>query len=189
MAESSRELTDQKRVREEIELVKAAKRDPTEFGVLYRRYIDPVFRYLYSRTGNVPDAEDATAQTFLVAFETLSSLRQEEHFASWLFAIARHKVMDGFRARKGLVSIDEVAEISVEKDPLGEVIHSDQTALLKRLIAGLPEEERELLRLRFLAALSFAEMARVLGRNEDAVKKSLYRLLARLHNQVEVVND
>jgi RNA polymerase sigma-70 factor (ECF subfamily) len=189
MAESSRELSDLKRAREEIELVKAAKRNPTEFGALYRRYVDPVFRYLYSRTGSVPDAEDAAAQTFLAAFETLGSLRQEEHFASWLFTIARHKAMDGFRAQKGLVSIEEVAEIAIDKDPLSEVIHSDQTALLKRLVAALPEEERELLRLRFLAGLSFAEMGRLLQRNEDAVKKTLYRLLARLHDQVEVQDD
>jgi RNA polymerase sigma-70 factor (ECF subfamily) len=60
---------------------------------------------------------------------------------------------------------------------------------LAQLIAALPEDERELLRLRFLASLSFPEMARLLRRNEEAVKKSLYRLLARLHDQVEVTHD
>lgn len=190
MAESSREtMTESQRPEVDIGLVKAAKGDPRAFAELYQSFVEPVFRYLYSRTGNVHDAEDATAQTFLVAFETIASLRQEEHLASWLFSIARHKVMDQYRTQKRIVSIDFVAEIATEKDPLSEVIRSEQSATLAQLIAALPEDERELLRLRFLASLSFPEMARLLRRNEEAVKKSLYRLLARLHDQVEVTHD
>jgi RNA polymerase sigma-70 factor (ECF subfamily) len=182
MAESSREtMTESQRPEVDIGLVKAAKGDPRAFAELYQSFVEPVFRYLYSRTGNVHDAEDA--------FETIASLRQEEHLASWLFSIARHKVMDQYRTQKRIVSIDFVAEITTEKDPLSEVIRSEQSATLAQLIAALPEDERELLRLRFLASLSFPEMARLLRRNEEAVKKSLYRLLARLHDQVEVTHD
>jgi RNA polymerase sigma-70 factor (ECF subfamily) len=50
----------------------------------------------------------------------------------------------------------------------------------------LPEEDRELLRLRFLANLSFPEIAHFLHRNEEATKKTIYRLVERLHNQLEV---
>jgi RNA polymerase sigma factor, sigma-70 family len=189
MAEIKRGFIEQQSVFEIVGLVRMAKRDPREFAALYRQYVKPVYGYLFSHLGNVHDAEDVTAQTFLAAFETLGTLRQEEYFASWLFSIARNKAMDRFRKQRSEVSLDEVAEPSIEKDPLTEVIHSEQTLLLKRLITGLPDEERELLRLRFLAGLSFAEMARLLGRNEETVKKSLYRLLARLHEQVEVVND
>jgi len=53
----------------------------------------------------------------------------------------------------------------------------------------LPQEDRELLRLRFLADMSFPEIARFLHRKEEAVKKSIYRLLARLKSQVEVSNE
>jgi RNA polymerase sigma-70 factor (ECF subfamily) len=69
------------------------------------------------------------------------------------------------------------------------VIQSEQTAVLSKLIQALPEEDRELLRLRFLAAMSFPEIAHFLHRNEEAVKKSIYRLLARLHSQLEVSNE
>jgi hypothetical protein len=138
MAESSREtMTESQRPEVDIGLVKAAKGDPRAFAELYQSFVEPVFRYLYSRTGNVHDAEDATAQTFLVAFETIASLRQEEHLASWLFSIARHKVMDQYRTQKRIVSIDFVAEITTEKDPLSEVIRSEQSATLAQLIAAL----------------------------------------------------
>jgi RNA polymerase sigma-70 factor (ECF subfamily) len=97
--------------------------------------------------------------------------------------------MDCFRRRKNTSSFNEVDEISVEKDPLYEVIQSEQMSALSKLIQSLPQEDRELLRLRFLADMSFPEIARFLHRKEEAIKKSIYRLLARLKSQVEVSNE
>ncbi len=191
MAESGIALTSKKINCEsdELRIIKAARQNPRVFGQLYKLYVEQVFRYLYSRVGNVHDAEDITSQTFLIAFEFFDRFRQDEHFASWLFTIARNKAMDHFRKRKNTSSIDEIEDIPVENDPLIGVIQSEQTAVLSILIQALPEEDRELLRLRFLAEMSFPEIAHNLNRNEEAVKKSIYRLLARLHSQVELSNE
>ena len=190
MAESSTALTSKQINREsdELRIIRAVRKDPRAFGGLYKLYVEQVFRYLYSRLGNVHEAEDITAQTFLAAFESFDKFRQDGRFASWLFTIARNKAMDHFRQRKNSVSIDEVEEVPIENDPLHGLIQSEQAAALSKLIQVLPEEERELLRLRFLAEMSFPEIAHLLHRNEEAVKKSVYRLLARLHNQLEVSN-
>ena len=191
MAESSIVLISEKINREsdELRIIKAAREDPKAFGELYKLYVEQIFRYLYSRVGNVHEAEDVTAQTFLVAFESFDRFREDGHFASWLFTIARNKAMDHFRQRKNISCIDEAANIPVENDPLYGVIQLEQMAALSKLIQALPEEDRELLRFRFLAAMSFPEIAHFLHRNEDAVKKSIYRLLARLHSQLEVSNE
>jgi RNA polymerase sigma-70 factor (ECF subfamily) len=173
----------------ELLLLQAAKRDPKAFGEVYRLYVEHIFRYLFGRLGSVPEAEDATAQTFLAAFESFGKFRQDGHFASWLFAIARHKAMDHYRQRKNTIPIEEIRDLPEAADPLPGIIRSQQAAALRELIQALPEEDRELLRLRFLAAMSFPEIARLLGRNEDAVKKAAYRLLARLHGQLEVSNE
>jgi len=92
MAESSIALTSEKIKREadETKLIKAVKRDPRAFGELYKLYVNQIFRYLYSRIGNLEEAEDATSKTFLAAFEAFDKFRQDGHFASWLFAIARN---------------------------------------------------------------------------------------------------
>ncbi len=191
MAESSMTLPSNKVNSETYELgiIQAARQDPKAFGELYLLYVERVFRYLYSRVGNVHDAEDLTSQTFLVALESFARLRQDRQFASWLFTIARNKAMDSYRQKKNIASIDEVAEILGENDPLSGVIQSDQAAVLSKLIQALSEEECELLRLRFLADLSFPQIAHLLRRNESAIKKSIYRLLARLHSQMEVSNE
>lgn len=174
---------------DELSMIQAARKDPDAFGALYRLYVEKVYRYLYSRMGNVTEAEDATAQTFLAAYESFAGFHREEHFASWLFAIARNKAVDFYRQQKKISPFGLPEDLAVENDPINEVIRSEQSLALAKLIQVLPEEERELLRLRFLAELSFPEIAYLLHRNEEAVKKSIYRLLARLHNQLEVTND
>ncbi len=191
MAESSIALKSEKIKREtdELKIIKAARQDPRVFGELYQLYVEQVFRYLYSRIGNVHDAEDITAQTFLLAFESFDKFRQDGHFASWLFTIARNKAMDYFRQQTNPAFTVEVEDIPVEDDLLYGVIRSEQTASLAGLIRALPEEDLELLRLRFLAEMSFPEIAYILHRNEEAVKKSTYRLLARLNSQLEVANE
>ncbi len=171
------------------DMIQAARQDPKAFGGLYQHYVRQVFRYIYSRIGNMQEAEDLTAQTFLAAFESLDRLRQDGHFVSWLFSIARNKVTDHYRRKNRSASFDEVPDIAAQDDPLSGVIQSEQTADLSRLIHNLPEAERELLRLRFLADMSYPEVARCLHRNKDAVKKSIYRLLARLQSQLEVSNE
>jgi RNA polymerase sigma-70 factor (ECF subfamily) len=176
-------------VEEEDHLVLDAQRDPKAFGKLYLHYIQPVYRYLYSRTDHVQEAEDLTAQTFLAAFEAFGRYRHEGHFRAWLFKIARLKTMDYFRRNRPLISIEQAEQVSAPDDPLLEVIQTERAAALAKLIRSLPEDEREILRLRYVAELSFGEIGSLLNRNEEAVKKTIYRLLARLKNQLEVHHD
>lgn len=167
------------------ELIAAARRDPHQFGALYQRYANPVFRYLYSRNGDIHEAEDLTAQTFLAAFETFERYRGDGHFAAWLFGIARNKAVDAYRSRHADLALDEAVGTDGEADPLAGAIRTEQSAALAGLIRALDPEEQEILRLRYLGELSFREMGSLLGRSEEAIKKTTYRLLARLHSQVE----
>lgn len=190
MAESSATLTYQlfEIETDESDLVEAARKDLREFGGLYKRYVTPVFRYLYSRTGNVHEAEDITAQTFLIALETFERFRGDGHFSSWLFGIARNKVIDHYRQCKPVVPIENTTSEAENADPLSAAIQTEQAAAAAKIIKTLDEEEQELLRLRFLAGMSFREIAHLVKRNEDAVKKTTYRLLARLQSQLEELN-
>ena len=105
--------------------------------------------------------------------------------AAWLFSIARHKCMDHFRKQHQQVPLEDAQHVAAETDLLQQLIPTERVAALVAQIASLPEAERDLIRLRYVAELSFRDIARLLGRNEDAVKKSLYRLLDRLAGQLE----
>jgi len=166
-------------------LVKAAQRNPAAFAAVYDRFLTPVYRYLYSRTGNVPDAEDLTAQTFLSALERLSSYREHGTFAGWLFAIAHSKVIDHYRRNRPQGGLESAREVAGDADPVGEVEQRLDLEQLVSIFQNLSEDEQEIIRLRYVAGLSFAELAAALGKREDAIKKSLYRLLARVQSQME----
>jgi RNA polymerase sigma-70 factor (ECF subfamily) len=170
----------------EAALVAEAKRDLAAFDQLYDLYVQPLYRFLLSRISDVQGAEEVTAQTFLAALEGFPRYRHQGQFAAWLFSIARNKVVDYFRQERGNPGLDETAPSPNEADPLQHAIKTERVAKLTALISELPEEERELIRLRFVAEMRFSEIASLIKRKEDTVKKSLYRLLARLKSQVEV---
>lgn len=165
--------------------VAAAQADPTAFAALYEDYVPRVFGYLYSRVRVHSEAEELTAQTFLAALEQLPRYKHQGHFAAWLFAIARNKVADSFRARP-TEALEAAQQIAGDNDILQDVAQRERIGALRTQIAALPEDQAELLQLRFVADLSFAEIGELLGRTEGAVKKSIYRCLDRLQRQLEV---
>ena len=170
--------------REDTEAIAKSQKDPDEFSELYDRYVQPVYRYLYYRTGSAAEAEDLTSQTFLAALEALPRYRDQGNFAAWLFRIARGKVIDHARRQKNQLPLEE--EYPAEgNDLLAQVAHADEIERLAALIRQLDEDEQELVRLRYTAGLPFAQIAAILGSNENTVKKSLYRVMARLQSQLE----
>ncbi len=166
-------------------LVEAAREDPAAFGALYNLYVQSLYRYLYSQVGTVHDAEDLTSQTFITAYESLPRYRERGFFSAWLFRIARSKLADHFRRHRHEVTLDAAESIVAGPDTLGLVIQDEEVCRLRSLIRELKESEQDLIRLRYVADLSFAEIANILGKREDAIKKSMYRLLARLKSQME----
>jgi len=166
-------------------LIADARENPAAFARLYDRYIQPVYRYLYSRIGDVHAAEDVTSQTFMAAYEALPKYRERGQFSAWLFRIARSKMNDHFRRNRYEVGLDAAGEMLEREDSLGALIRAEELSKVRFLVKKLNEEEQDLIRLRYVAELSFAEIADLLGKREDAVKKSVYRLLERLKGQME----
>jgi RNA polymerase sigma-70 factor (ECF subfamily) len=154
------------------------------FEAVYDRFFQPVYRYILSRVRNVPEAEDLASQTFLTALESFPRFREQGRTAAWLFTIARNKIVDSYRRRSASpLPDDEDSAVFADDSHVGwdiEVLLS-----VRMRISALPEGDQELIRLRYVADLSFSEIAALVGKREDAVKKSLYRLVARVRNELE----
>jgi len=169
------------RAEEDASLVRAAQRNPAVFAALYRRYVTPIYRYLYSRLGHAAQAEDLTAQVFTEALEGLHRYREQGNFAGWLFTIARYKVTDHYRRQRPRVPLNEALDRPAQgDDPLTHVVQDEALQRLAALVTPLDEEQQELLRLRFAAGLTYGEIGKLVGRSEAAVKMVVYRLLHRL---------
>jgi RNA polymerase sigma-70 factor (ECF subfamily) len=155
------------------------------FKPLYLKWLSPVFRYFYYRVGNVKDAEDLTSQVFLKVFEELPRYNDRGHFPAWLFTIARHKAADFFRIKPSFISLEAEDPPDQNIDLLAQAVRTDEIQRLRDLIRSLPEAEQELIQLRFVVELGYREIAEVLGHKEDAVRKSISRLLDRLQSRLE----
>jgi RNA polymerase sigma-70 factor, ECF subfamily len=170
---------------DEAALVSVAQADPTAFDALYRRYLEPVYRYVRAQIPHREDAADLTQQIFLQALDALPTYQARGlPFAAWLFRIARNAVIDSYRRRKGgAVSFELLPEDLhpiAANDPLALVLEREREQRLHTLVHALPPHKRELLMLRFAGQLSSSEIALVVGRSPAAVQKQLTRILLEL---------
>ncbi len=169
----------------DAEAVLAAQKNPAKFQVLYDRWAVPVYQYFFHRTGDASSAEDLTSQLFLAAYQALPCYQHHGHFAAWLFTIARNLIKEHYRKKGREVPLETAENIPSPSNLAAEIVQNDEIRRLTKLIRSLPEEEQELIRLRYIADLSFADIAIVLNKGQDAVKKTLYRLQARLQALLE----
>jgi len=165
--------------------VERARDDPAAFALLYRRYVDGIYRYCLRRLGVKEAAEDATARVFTRALAALPAYR-EGSVRGWLFAIAHNVIANDLRAARGHQPLERAADVpDPAPSPETMALRADDGRLLRRLLATLPEEQRQLLELR-LAGLSGPEIARVLGKSHGAVKVAQFRAIARLRAMIDL---
>lgn len=165
--------------------------DAHAFDELYSRYSPRVFGYLFQRlNGNVEEAEDLTADVFTRVYEKIDGFHpQGAPLSAWVFRIAHNRLIDAVRRRprQTPLALDDAPEIS--SSPVFASI--DQQVALDQIKMGLGRltaEQRQVIVLRFLDGMSLAETARIVGRNEDAVKKLQARGLASLRRRMECLS-
>ena len=165
------------------ELIRAsALLDRAAFGELYRVYAPKIHRFIGFQVRDRVLAEDLTNQVFLRAMEAVTRYehRSVSEFNAWLYRIARNVVVDNWRAKRDTVPLEEalVAERGESLDS-----HFDQMARHEELQAAmvhLTDDQREVLAYRFSMGLSHAEIAKLMGRNEPAVRALQFRAIATL---------
>jgi RNA polymerase sigma-70 factor (ECF subfamily) len=154
---------------------------PGPFERVYDQHVVAIYRFVYARVGNRPDAEDLTAQVFVRAVEQLDTSREPGQIAAWLYRVAQNAVADYWRAfyRLPIVDAERVAP-GWEPVDVGEqqAVTDDRAARrVDAVLRGLPERYRRVLELRFLQRLSLAETAEAMGITNGNAKVLQYRAL------------
>ncbi|MDA5281557.1 ECF subfamily RNA polymerase sigma factor, BldN family [Streptomyces sp. NPDC054904] len=174
--------SDQARMMDLVERAQAGEADA--FGRLYDQYSDTVYRYIYYRVGGKATAEDLTSETFLRALRRISTFTwQGRDFGAWLVTIARNLVADHFKSSRFRLEVTtgEMLDANeVERSPEDSVLESLSNAALLEAVRKLNPQQQECVTLRFLQGLSVAETARVMGKNEGAIKTLQYRAVRTL---------
>lgn len=178
----------EKEFKEEEVLALASQGDRDAFGQLYQRYVERIFNYVYYRTGNTHDAEDLTARVFQRAMNHIHNYTDRGvPFSAWLYRIAHNLVANWHRdrSRKQEIPLDDIPVLPTKGDhPERRLVRSqEQDALLKH-IRKLPPERQNLLILKFVENMSNAEIGKIMGRSEGAVKSLYHRTLLALRDQL-----
>jgi RNA polymerase sigma-70 factor (ECF subfamily) len=172
---------------DESALIEQAKTDREAFGRLYALYVDRIYNYVYYRTGNSHDAEDLTARIFYRALRHIENYKdQGAPFAAWLYRIARNMIANWYRdsKRDRLLPLESAYGQGSGDGPEAAIQMMEDRDALLAAIRTLPPERQELLILKFVERLPNAEIGRIMGRTEGAIKLLYYRTLKSLRQEM-----
>ncbi len=177
----------------ELEVIAHAQKDPEMFGRLYDTYYQPIFGFMYNRTGNAEVAKDLTSETFFQALKNLHKYKPREgsKFKSWLFAIGVAQVGNYFRSRSKVleVSTDEAPEL-VDRDEfrpdiayqMGEDVGElkQQVELLHRVMKQLNQKQQTILTLRYFSHMTVPEIASTMDMKQGTIKSHIHRAIKKM---------
>jgi RNA polymerase sigma factor (sigma-70 family) len=172
---------DQEADLEALELVRLG--DASGAARLFQRWSGPLLRFTGRMLGNAAEAEEVTQDVFLKVIARAGQYDGRAPVASWLFAIAANACRDRMRqgVRRQNVPLDAVAEAAGADLPVDvRLVERQRRAAVRRALARLSDEQREVLVLARYHGLPYAEIARSLSISEGAVKTRIFRAMETL---------
>lgn len=159
------------------------------FSKLYELYFDKIYRFAYFRVSHKEIAEDITEEVFIRAFTSLSSLDKASSFESWLYQIARNRIIDYYRSKKQLLPLDDLENtLQYETNTIDSVnLQFDQKIFLKAL-RDIPEEQQTIIRMKFYEDLTNTEIAEITGKTEGSIRVIQHRALVKLKEIIEALD-
>lgn len=184
---------DRRRIQEAILVLRAQAGGDRAFERLYERYEERLLYYLRRVSGSADVAEDAFGETWLKAYRSIRRLENPRAFRTWLYRIARNAAMDRLRGAGREIALDDPGVREAVAAARAEADEPDLDAFeVADLHAGLEAIEpihREVLTLRFLEALSYEEIAEVVGVPVGTVRSRIHYGRAALRRAVEAIRE
>lgn len=162
---------------------RAQKGNPESFGDLYDHYSPQIYRFIFLKVSDKHEAEDLSHEVFLSAWQNIDNYDYRGlPFSSWLYRIARNRVIDHYRARKETVSIDDVSESAFQVIEAIEHDLDQQIDLtkIKAALQQLSEEQQNIIILRFIEDLTPSEIAAIINKSEGAIRLAQHRAIKKL---------
>ena len=163
-------------------LERARTYDAQALGEVYDRYAASIYRYLYRLLGEATQAEDLTGEVFLKLLQALATNRgPRDRIDGWLFRVAHNLAMDQFRRDKKAPSIPLDEELIADGGQPPEIVEQWLARYqLRACLRRLTSDQQQVIVLRFVEERPLAEVARLMGKSEGAVKTLQHRAISRL---------
>lgn len=164
----------------------ATKKD---FEKFYHSHIDKVYRFVFFRCQDKNLAEDLVSEIFLKALEHFDSYDENRSKSAWLMTITKNHLANYWRDRKPTVSLDSGNDEDFEgdndaqwlKSAIFEAQKQTRKNMVYEILAKLKPEERDLVTLHYLFGYSYAEIGKMKGMSEGAVKVAAHRVVKKMH--------
>ena len=166
---------------------KLKQNEPAARASLYEEYAGLVYSFCLRTLRDRAHAEDATHDTFVMMFRDIHQLKDPERLRSWIFTIARNRMLMFIRARKRVDPLTD--DIVADDSPLDIVIGRDLNARIDDAISRLPGDDRQMIYLRDVVGLSYREIADVTKRSHSAVKSAIFRARRTLIQKLRLLLD
>ena len=172
--------------------------DDTAFSVLVRKYQKPVHALVWRKIGDFHIAEDITQETFLKAYQRLSTLKEPQSFASWLYVIAANHCSTWLRKKRlSTQSLENTSSVALERTTYSgyliaeneRVTMETQREVVKKLLAKLQESDRTVITLYYFGGMSYEEISKFLGVSVGTIKTRVYRARQRLKKEEPMIRE
>ena len=172
--------------------------DQDAFTKLVSKYQKWVHALIWRKIGDFHIAEELTQDVFLKVYKRLSTLKRPDHFPSWLYVIATRRCIAWLRKKRvSTKSLDAMSTAQLEElcYTQHERNHSEAAAIeqrreiVKRLLKKLPESERTVVTLFYLAEMSGEEISQFLGVSPNTVRSRLHRARQRLEKEESIIQE
>ena len=170
-----------------------AAADATDIAPLLERYERPLVRFAMSITGDLESARDAVQETFIRYVRDATAPRgpgSEKHIEAWLFTVCRHRAIDQQRRQSRIIPMPlPIERTDSTPGPAAVAEGRDTEGALLRLLDGLTQNQRDVIRLKFQNDLSYREISQITGLSETNVGFLLHTGLKKLRDLVRAEPD
>ncbi len=168
----------------ELKFIEEAQQgDTSAFGRLYDHYLPKIYRFIFLKVSNRSEAEDLSHEVFLSAWQNIGSYAPMGYsFSSWIYQIARNRVIDFYRTKKQHLNIDDLEDyfFKVPAQQATELITKTALEEVRRLITELSPDQQDVLIMRFVEDMEHKEIAAALDKSEGAVRILQHRAIQQL---------
>ena len=185
--------------RDDAQLIDAVlSGDDSAFAILVEKYQKSIHVLVWRKISDFHYAEEITQDTFIRAYQKLSTLKNKSNFLNWLYVIANRLCLNWLRKQKADNQLQ-----SLEDTPMDEVMQSEYARyvseqreteateqrfeIVKKLLEKLPEGERTVMVLYYLGELTTNEIGKFLGTSVETIRTRLHRARKRLREEEELL--
>ena len=172
--------------------------DETAFSTLVGKYQKSVHALAWRKIGDFHIAEDITQETFLKAYQKLSTLKEPQSFASWLYVITANQCNTWLRKKRlRTQSLETASGTELEKATYSGYVSAEnerttaeaQREVVKKLLAKLKESDRTVITLYYFGEMTYEEISKFLGVSVGAIKNRVYRAQERLKKEEPMIRE